>query len=100
MSMPGFTARNSLGRTMTGYRVNSIHGLERPRGTVAPQLPASGGCGDCTSLRWPDGRPTGACARACCDTLGRCWTETCSCGGGAVRGGGLFGIGSSQVFTL
>ena len=100
MSMPGFTARNSLGRTMTGYRVNSIHGLERPRGTVAPQLPASGGCGDCTSLRWPDGRPTGACARACCDALGRCWTETCACGGGTLMGGGLFGIGSSQVFTL
>jgi len=99
MSMPGFTARNSLGRTMTGYRVNSVHGLEPSRRSVAPQLPPDG-CGECTSLRWPDGRPTGACARACCDSLGRCWTETCACGGGALRGGGLFGISSSQAFML
>jgi hypothetical protein len=45
MSMPGFSAQNSLRRTMTGYHANCIHSLELPRRTVAPQLPVSGGWG-------------------------------------------------------
>jgi hypothetical protein len=91
MTMAGFTAEISLFRTPTDYRTNGVHGSLPGVRAVVPQLPRSG-CGDCAPLRWPDGRPTGACARACCDVLGRCWTETCACGGGAVAwgGGGIF----------
>jgi hypothetical protein len=96
-SMPGFTAETSLYRTLSNYRTKGVHGcLPGPR-AVVPQLRISTvpGCGDCTPLRWPDGTPTGACARACCDVLGRCSTETCPCGGG-----GVFNVGWGQLIAL
>jgi hypothetical protein len=95
MTLPGFTAEASLQRSSSHQRTKSLHGsLTAPR-AVVPQLrvPVSPGCGECTPLRWPDGTPTGACARACCDVLGRCSTETCPCG----SGGGLFGGGWGRL---
>jgi hypothetical protein len=91
MNMPGFTAEISLPRIKSNYRAK---GVLSGRGAVVPQLRISvaPGCGECTSLKWPDGTPTGACARACCDALGRCSTETCPCGGGGIFGGGGGGV--------
>lgn len=90
MTLPGFTAEASLHRIPSSYRTRGVHRSPRSSGAVVPQLriPVSPGCGDCTPLRWPDGTPTGACARACCDVLGRCSTETCPCGSGGLFGGG------------
>ena len=97
MNIPRFTAETSLYRTMANYRTRGIHGSLQGAASVMPQLirlPLEPGCGECTPLQWPDGTPTGACARACCNVVGRCWTETCSCGGG-----GLFGGGWGRVFA-
>jgi hypothetical protein len=90
MNLPGFTAESSLDRSSSNCRMKSVHGSLPTPGAVVPQLRVSAGpgCGECTRLRWPDGTPTGACARACCDVLGRCSTETCPCGSG-----GLFNSG-------
>ena len=85
MNMPGFTAESSLYRISSTRRTKGMRG-SLPSGVVVPQLRVSTapGCGECTPLRWPDGTPTGACARACCDVLGRCGTETCPCGSGGL----------------
>jgi hypothetical protein len=90
MNLPGFTAEASLYRLVSTYGSKTVHGSGRALGAVVPQLrvPTAPGCGECTSLRWPDGTPTGACARACCDVLGRCSTETCPCGSGGIFNGG------------
>lgn len=90
VNLPGFTAEASFHRIASTYSTKTVHGSSRASGAVAPQLRVSTapGCGECTSLRWPDGTPTGACARACCDVLGRCSTETCPCGSGGLFNGG------------
>src|SRR5215831_13434420 len=80
INLPGFTAESSLYRTVPKYATENVHGFLPGPGTIVPQLPPN--CGACTPLTWPNGTPTGACARACCDVLGRCSTETCACGGG------------------
>jgi hypothetical protein len=97
MSMPGFAAEASLSRTTTNYRTRGVHGSLPPAGAVVPQLRAAPGCGVCTPLTWPNGTPTGACAQACCDVLGRCWTEPCPCGGSTM--GGIFNGGWGGVIT-
>ena len=99
MDLPGFTAETSLYRSMSRYRTKAGHASD-PNAVVL-QLRAVSGCGDCSPLRWPDGTPTGACARACCDVLGRCTTQTCPCGGGGIfgGGGGIFGGGGGVIFV-
>lgn len=89
-NLPGFIAEASLYRNTSNYRTKGVHGSLPAPGAVVPQLrrPPVLGCGECTPLRWPDGTPTGACARACCDVLGRCSTETCPCGGSGLFSGG------------
>jgi hypothetical protein len=89
-NLPGFTAEMSLRRISSYCRTKSVHGSLPAPGVIVPQLRVSAapGCGECTPLRWPDGTPTGACARACCDVLGRCSTETCPCGSGGLFSGG------------
>jgi hypothetical protein len=90
MRLPGFTAEMSLYKNSSNSRAKNIHGSMPASEAVVPQLRVSAapGCGECTPLRWPDGTPTGACARACCDVLGRCSTETCPCGSGGLFSGG------------
>jgi hypothetical protein len=95
-SLPGFTAETSLSPTATFYHAKSIHSLYPAGRTVAPQLPP-GGCGQCTALTWPDGRPTGVCVQDCCDALGTCTSQRCACGGGGV---GVFGVGSTLGFLM
>ena len=93
MTMPGFTAEASLRKAVVNYQHKAVwvNGTNDPA-IIAQRikLPPSPGCG-CTPLTWPDGTPTGACRRACCDVLGRCSTETCPCGGGGLFGGGGWG---------
>jgi hypothetical protein len=98
VNMPGFTAEASLYRTMTNYRAKGVSGFLPRAGAVVTQLPVRPGCGDCTSLTWPNGTPTGACAKACCDVLGRCWTETCPCGSGISGGWGGITSGWGGIF--
>jgi hypothetical protein len=89
-NLPGFTAEASLYRT-SNCRTKSVHGSPPAPGAIVPQLirlPPAPGCGECTTLRWPDGTPTGACVRECCDVLGRCSIEPCPCGGGGLFNGG------------
>jgi hypothetical protein len=94
MNLPGFTAEKSLDRIISNHRTKSVHGSLPAPGGVVPQLsgwirvPGGPGCGACTPLTWPDGTPTGACAQECCDVLGRCSIEPCSCGGGGLFIGG------------
>src|SRR5262249_40922692 len=90
MRVPGFTAEASLHEIRSEFRPMHSYSHSLRTGAVIPQLPVSAGCGDCSPLKWPDGTKTGACARACCDALGRCRTETCAWGGstGVFRGGG------------
>jgi hypothetical protein len=85
-NLPGFTAESSLYGLSAHCRTTSVHDSFPASRAVVPQLRVSAapGCGECTPLRWPDGTPTGACARACCDVLGRCSTQTCSCGSGGL----------------
>jgi hypothetical protein len=90
MNMPAFTAETSLYRVKTNWCARGSHG-SFGSGAVTPQLPPAG-CGECTPLRWPDGRPTGICARQCCDVLRVCRDETCPCPGRALIGGGFGGI--------
>jgi hypothetical protein len=92
MNMAGFTAEACLYEAVRHYQSTvplvNIAGQKR----VLPQLPR---CGACTSLKWPNGTDTGACARACTDILGRSYTETCPCGGS------FFGLASgAQIFQL
>jgi len=89
MTVPGFTAHISLRPVRASFRATASHFYSTSEGTVVPQLPVSSGCGECTPLTWPDGTKTGACARACCDAIGNCTTETCACGSGSgiFRGG-------------
>lgn len=86
MNLPGFTAETSLYKTSSSYNTKSVYGsLPESRAVVAQlRISTTPGCGECTPLRWLDGTPTGACARACCDVLGRCSTETCPCGSGGL----------------
>lgn len=80
MNMPGFTAETSLYKAMINYRTKGVSG-SLP-GAVLPQLtklPPVPGCGVWTPLRWPNGTPTGTCARDCCDVSGHCRIETSPC---------------------
>jgi hypothetical protein len=95
-SLPGFTAEYSLHPCKTGYRAKGGYGLQPPGQAVAPQLPP-GGCGECTALTWPGGRPTGVCVQDCCDALGRCTIQRCACGGGSI---GIIGGGTTLGFFL
>jgi len=95
-SLPGFTAEHSLRPSTTGYRATSFYSLQPAGRAVAPQLPPAG-CGECTPLTLPDGRPTGVCWQDCCDVLGRCTSQRCACGGGGI---GVFGGGSALGFLL
>ena len=97
MSMSRFAAETSLYRPKTNYHTKGSPSLLPGAGAVVPQrvkLPPVPGCGACTPLTWPNGTPTGACAQACCDVLGRCWTQTCPCGGvsGGIFNGGWGGV--------
>jgi hypothetical protein len=89
MSQPGFTAEISLRPRRANFRAPNSRNYQTNKGAVVPQLPVASGCGECTPLTWPNGTKTGACARACCDALGNCTTETCACGSGSgiFRGG-------------
>jgi len=97
MNMPGFRAEDSLNREVIKFQHRAIGTKNTDSSVVVAQrinLPPVPGCGACTPLTWPDGTSTGACARACCDVLGRCYTETCPCGGGGLSvgsWGGVFG---------
>ena len=93
MRIPGFAAEISLYRSRTKYSTIGSHGSLFQAGAIVPQLPPGPGCGDCVAYTWPDGRPTGVCHQSCCDFLGRCTDNICSCGGG-----GAVGVGSIGVF--
>jgi len=99
MNLPGFNAEASLKDAAGHYFAQSPDG-EIGSGVFAAfrAKQTAGGCGACTELKWPNGTGTGACMRDCCDLLGNCKFEACSCGGGSssvlTRFGGAFG-GSS-----
>lgn len=95
MHMPGFAAELSLYRSKTNYLTIGSYGSLLGAGAIAPQLPPSPGCGECAPYTWPDGRSTGVCHQSCCDFLGRCTDNICSCGGG-----GAIGVGSTGVNAL
>jgi hypothetical protein len=83
LHLPGFSAEASIYATRNRYAAGYIFSRQAARGSVAPQLPPSG-CGECTPLTWPDGRPTGVCMQDCCDVLGGCRSQRCACGGGGI----------------
>jgi hypothetical protein len=102
MTVPGFTAEISLrpyraSCLATGSQIDPL-----THGAVVPQLPVASGCGECTPLTWPNGTKTGACARACCDAIGNCTTETCACGSGSgiFRGGWGSVLSSGSVLAF
>jgi|SRR6266567_1064898 len=101
MTMPGFTAETLLYRPQANFHATGLGSYSFEARAVMPQLPIATGCGTCTPLTWPDGTKTGACARACCDTL-RCWTETCPCGtgSGVFRGGWGGVLSGGSVFAI
>ena len=100
MNLPGFTAEASLRTSATAIDFSSVARSEHQSFSdrVIPSFrrQAIGGCGACTELKWPNGTGTGACVQDCCDLLGKCTIQACTCGGG----GGLssivrsFGLGS------
>ena len=95
MNTPGFTAEASLHKAVINYHHKAVWASSTNDPTIIAQrikLPTSPGCGACTPLTWPNGTPTGACMRDCCDVLGRCSFEACSCGGGGLFGGGWGGV--------
>ena len=101
MTVPGFTADISLRPTRAKVRVFTSQPYPQT-GMVVPQLPVASGCGECTPLTWPNGTKTGACARACCDAVGNCTTETCACGSGSgiFRGGWGSVLRGGSVFAF
>src|SRR5262245_27534639 len=99
MNLPGFTAEASLRASATALGFNSVarSGNESFSGRVIPSLrrQAISGCGACTELKWPNGGGTGACVQDCCDLLGNCTIQPCTCGGSGL--GSIirsFGVGS------
>jgi hypothetical protein len=96
MNLPGFNAEASLkdaaGRyqSLAGETGSGVFAAFRARQTL-------GGCGACSELKWPNGTGTGACMRDCCDLLGNCKFEACTCGGGA--GGGTTSTFATRAFS-
>jgi hypothetical protein len=103
MTMAGFTAEASLYASARHYRRGSMAPAAAGANRIVQQLKS---CGACSELTWPNGTPTGACARACCQprqvctpgagcrTETVCSTETCQCEG-------VGGLGSwNWVFTF
>jgi hypothetical protein len=97
MKLPGFSAEASLGRTTEVYAFSTSTAEMRSPGPsviAAFRRQAISGCGPCTELKWPNGSGTGACVQDCCDLLGNCKIQACTCGG---SGGGFtrsFSVGS------
>jgi len=91
MRVPGFAAETSLYRSKTSYCTTGSHSSLFGAGVIAPQLPPTPGCGNCTPLTWPDGRSTGVCYQSCCDLFG-CTFQRCACGGGGAFAGGSSGV--------
>jgi hypothetical protein len=90
MKMPGFSAEAALGRTVAGYRLTPGAPMRSGGAGVMPTFRRQtiGGCGPCSELKWPNGTGTGACVQDCCDLLGNCKIQACTCGGGAAFSGG------------
>jgi|SRR5215813_1778876 len=103
MRLPGFSAEAALSRTTERFRVSLDVGMDLTGGVIASRRAmAIAGCGSCTELKWPNGTGTGACVQDCCDALGNCKIQACTCGGG---GSGIFtrgfgGFGSGSVFAF
>jgi hypothetical protein len=103
-NIPGFTAEASLYRpVIRSWHTTKLINIAN-KNTIVPQVPKGGSCGACTPLRWPNGTPTGACSRACIQTLGDGSTvssfEACACGAGSSGLGGLgwgWGWGGSST---
>jgi len=102
MNLPGFTAETSLCRIISNYCTKSVDSSMPAPGAVVPQLP---NCGPCTSLKWPNGTPTGSCGQDCTDALGNHYFQTCACGGNGGSGGwggwggGVFSGGWGRVIV-
>jgi hypothetical protein len=98
MNLPGFSAEASLKHATGRYFFPSMAG-ETDSGVMAAfrRQQTAGGCGACVELKWPNGTGTGACMQDCCDLLGNCKFEPCTCGGGI--GGGGSSIFSTRAFN-
>ena len=98
MNLPGFTAEASLKTSATAIAFSSAARSENESfsGLITPSLrrQAIGGCGACTELKWPNGTGTGACVQDCCDLLGNCKFQPCTCGAGLGSVVRSFGVGS------
>jgi hypothetical protein len=81
LNTPEFTADASLYKSIVHYQQKPANTAMTLGVQAALRIPGSPGCGECTPLTWPNGTPTGACARECCDVLGRCTIEGCPCAG-------------------
>jgi hypothetical protein len=96
MKLPGFSAEASLNRAMGDYRFHTASGEMRSSGggVIATfRRQAIAGCGPCMELKWPNGTGTGACMQDCCDLLGNCKIQACTCGGSGVAfSGGSFAL--------
>ena len=100
MKLPGFNAEAALSRSTSGFRLNSDEG-RHPSGVIASRMAqAVAGCGACTELKWPNGTGTGACVQDCCDLLGNCKIQACTCGGSGSGFTRSFGIGSFGLGTF
>ena len=100
MKLPGFSAEAALGETTSGYRLTSGARRQSAGGSVIASrksMPVKAGCGPCMELKWPNGSGTGACVQDCCDLLGNCKIQACTCGG---AGGGVAFGGSLGGFAL
>src|SRR4030095_6919001 len=93
MKLPGFSAEAALYQTIGAYRESSGRDMRSGRSVIASlkSMAVRAGCGAGTELKWPNGTGTGACVQDCCDLLGNCKIQACTCGssGVAFRGGGL-----------
>ena len=94
MRLPGFSAEAALGETTSGYRLTSGARTRSAGGSVIASRKGivKAGCGPCMELKWPNGAGTGACVQDCCDLLGNCKIQACTCGGSGVAFGGGFAL--------
>jgi hypothetical protein len=86
MKLPGFTADASLKHATGEHRFQGLSSDFQPIGSgvmAAFRRQTIGGCGPCSELKWPNGTGTGACMQDCCDLLGNCKFQACTCGGGS-----------------
>ena len=97
MKLPGFSAEALLNRSFEGhaFRTSTIDTPYSGPGVIAAlKRQAIAGCGPCKELKWPNGTGTGACVQDCCDLLGNCKIQACTCGGSGSGFTRSFGVGS------